>query len=181
MARVLIALFFVLSLAPAARAVELRVHGTVTDHRTRHPLTQVLVRVYKDGVKQHVFHTGAGGRYQVRLDNNAHYVIRFSAPGRVTKCYTVDTNGPAWENDLRVNDLEVEMTLFEPVAGLDLSWFDMPMGMARFTPMTGHIAWNADYERRIRPEVDRLMAEIALRHAAVSAHTAAPPMRSSSP
>lgn len=155
-------------LASATWAVELRVHGLVSDHRTREPLQEALVRVYKNGEKQHVFHTGPGGRYSVRLDNNAHYVIRFSAPGRVTKCFTVDTSGPAWADDKRATDLEVEMTLFEPVDGLDLGWFDMPMGMARFTPMTGHIAWNADYERRIRPEVDRLMAEVALRQSAIA-------------
>jgi hypothetical protein len=138
----------------------LRVHGTVTDLDSRMPLEQALVRVYKDGVKQASFVTGTGGRYAVMLENNAHYVIRFSLPGRVTKCFAVDTHGPAWENDGRTMDLEVEMTLFENLPELDLSFFDLPMGIARFTPMTGHVAWNAEYEGRIRPEADRLLAEV---------------------
>lgn len=156
----LIASFF---LALMMQAAHLRVHGLVTDHNDRTPLTQALVRVYKDGVKQAAFTTCAGGRYHVLLENNAHYVIRFSMPGRVTKCFAVDTHGPAWEGDERAMDLEVEMTLFEQQDGLDLSFFDLPMGMARFTPMTGMVSWNADYEQRVRPEVDRLMAEVALR------------------
>ncbi len=152
-----------LLMAPWMQAAHLRVHGSVTDHNDRTPLDQALVRVYKDGVKQAAFTTGAGGRYHVELDNNAHYVIRFSMPGRVTKCFAVDTHGPAWEGDNAMKDLEVEMTLFEQQDGLDLSFFDLPMGIARFTPMTGVVSWNAEYEQRVRPEVDRLMAEVALR------------------
>lgn len=146
-----------------SQAVQLRVHGTVTDLETRAPLSQALVRVYKDGVKQHVFETGEGGRYSVVLDNSAEYIIRFSQPGRITKCYAVDTHGPLWENDGRVVDVAVEMTLFEAIPGLDLTFFDLPMGMARFTPMTGYLSWNDSYAQRVRPEVDRLMAEVAQR------------------
>ena len=145
------------------QAVQLRVHGTVTDHSTRLPLAKALVRVYRNGVRVQAFETGANGSYSVLLDNNAENVIRFSSPGRVTKCFSVDTNGPEWEGDARVNGLVVEMTLFEPVEGVDLAYFDLPMGMARFTPMTGMVSWNAEYEERVRPVVDRLMAEVALR------------------
>jgi hypothetical protein len=55
------------------------------------------------------------------------------------------------------------MTLFETVEGVDLSFFDMPMGLAHFSPTTGYLSWDKDYEERIRPEVDRLMAEVSAR------------------
>lgn len=147
-----------------ALAVQLRVHGSVTDLLDRSPLAGVEVRVYKDGIKQHVISTGSNGAYEVLLDNNASYVIRFMQAGRVTKCFAVTTEGGAWADDKRVMDLEVEMTLFRPVEGVDLSWFDLPMGMARFQPMTGHVSWNADYERRIRGEAERLMAQVKQRY-----------------
>jgi hypothetical protein len=150
-------------------AIQLRVTGTVTAYGTHAPLEHAVVKVYKDGVRIDVFTTNDQGRYNVLLDNGAEYVLRFSRAGRVSKCYSVDTRGAIWEGDNRIMDLEVEMTLFEPAADLDLSWFDMPMGMARFNPMTGHVAWNAEYERRVRPEVDRLMAEIALRREPLAA------------
>ena len=142
-------------------AAKLRVGGQVTDMDTRKGMGGVLVRVYKDGVKQHIHTTNASGRYLFMLDNNASYVIRFSMPGRITKCFAVDTHGPEWENDGRTIDLEVEMTLFEAIPGRDFSFFDLPLGMARFTPMTGVIAWNKEYEDRVKPEVDRLMTMVA--------------------
>ena len=39
----------------------------------------------------------------------------------------------------------------------------MPMGLARFTPMTGYLSWNKEYEARIQPEAARLTAEALLR------------------
>ncbi len=154
-------------------AAQLRVYGTVTDLATREPLTAVFVRIYKNGVVQQASHTTANGRYSARLDNNASYVIRFSMPGRVTKCYAVDTHGPEWEGDGRVVDLEVEMTLFETVHALDLSFFDMPLGIARFTPMTGVIAWNEQYEARIHGPLERLMAELQARREELAIRTSA--------
>lgn len=152
--------------ALSTTAAELRLHGEVTDHVTRAPLGEVLVRVYRDGVKERSFTTGATGKYVVTLERGGDYIIRFSLPGHVTKCYAVNTEGPAWEGDNRAVPVDVEMTLFERVPDLDLSFFDMPMGMARFCPMTGLLKWDAAYEGRIKPEVDRLMAEVRLRREA---------------
>lgn len=160
--RIVIASLLLFTSSEAA-AFSLRVHGNVTDLFSGQGMSGVLVRVYRDGVKQHVFHTGMGGRYHVKLDNHAQYVIRFSMDGFVTKCFTVDTRGAVWEDDSRVNDVEVGMTLFEQVPGMDLTCFDMPMGMARFTPMTGLLSWNGTYEEAIMPEVQRLMAEVRMR------------------
>ncbi|WKZ67196.1 MAG: carboxypeptidase regulatory-like domain-containing protein [Flavobacteriales bacterium] len=156
--------FLALSLlALSALGAQLHVKGVVTDAATREPLADALVRVYKDGVRQHVHRTGANGHYGFTLDNGAEYVIRFSMPGRVTKCFAIDTHGPAWEDDRSVKQVEVEMTLFEQVDGLDLGFFDMPMGMGRFTPMTGFLAWNKEYEARVQPEAARLQAEAMFR------------------
>lgn len=153
-------LFILLSLATAspALAVRLRITGTVTEHAGRAPLSEVFVRVYRNGQVQQAMHTGSGGRYAFLLENHAQYVIRFSAPGMVTKCFAIDTRGAEWEGDSKVKDLEVEMTMIERVPGLDLSFFDMPMGMARFEPMTGLLAWNKEYEEFVRPRVADLMS-----------------------
>lgn len=143
--------------------MRLRVFGTVTQLGDREPIADARVKIYKNGERQHELRTNASGHYNIVLDNGAEYVIRFSAAGRVTKSYALDTRGAEWEGDRRVQDLEIEMTLFEPVEDIDFGWFDMPMGMARFDPMTGHVAWSADYARRVKPEADRLMAEVRSR------------------
>lgn len=158
----------------SSTAAELRLRGEVTDHVTRAPLGEVLVRVYRNGVKERSFTTGAAGKYNVDLRRGGEYVIRFSLPGHVTKCYAVNTEGPVWEGDRREVSVDVEMTLFEGVPDLDLSFFDLPMGMARFCPTTGLLKWDLAYEQRIRSEVDRLMAEVRARRALCSSSEVEP-------
>jgi hypothetical protein len=51
------------------------------------------------------------------------------------------------------------MTLFERVEGIDLSFFDLPMGMASFEPATGLVSWDLDYDKRIREQVQSIMSE----------------------
>jgi hypothetical protein len=165
--RTLICAFALAMLAPAY-GIQLRVHGVVLGLFDNSPIAEVAVKVYRNGEQLPVVRTVSNGRYALLLDNNAEYVLRFTKAGKVSKSYTIDTRGAAWENDKRIQDLEIDIVLFEPVAGLDLGWFDMPMGMARFNPMTGHVAWSADYERRIRPEAERLTAEVALRYEATA-------------
>ena len=151
-----------------AQAFELRVHGVVTEYLSGSVITNALVRVYKDGVKQNAEETGILGLYAVKLDNNARYVIRFSAPGHQTKCFSVDTHGLAWEGDNKTKDLFVEMTLFERISDMDLNYFDLPMGMARFQPATGLVTWDEEYDSRIRAEVQAIMGEYERRMTATA-------------
>ncbi|MBK9759250.1 MAG: hypothetical protein IPO90_04555 [Flavobacteriales bacterium] len=152
----------------SAEAFNLKVHGVVTDYLTGELVTNGLVRVYKDGVKEHAEQTGLLGQYAYTLGNNALYVLRFSAPGCQTKCFTIDTHGLAWEGENKVKDLFVEMTLFQRISDMDLSFFDLPMGQARFEPATGFISWDTDYDLRIRNEVQSIMSEYQRRMTAVA-------------
>lgn len=142
-----------------ASAYNLKVHGVVTEYLTGDVITNAVVRVYKDGVKQHTQETGSFGRYGITLDNNAKYILRFSAPGHQTKCFSVDTHGLEWKGENGTKDVFVEMTLFTRIADMDLSYFDLPMGMARFEPLTGLLSWDQEYDARIRSEVAAIMAE----------------------
>ena len=140
-----------------ASAYSLKVQGVVTDHVLREPLSGVLVRVYRNGVKQEAENTPLSGRYAFQLENNADYVIRFSAPGMITKSFTIDTHGLVWEGDHAMKTLTIEMTMIEKVQGVDLSVFDLPMRLARFEPATGLVTWDTEYDRRIRAEVEEAM------------------------
>ncbi len=142
-----------------AQAYNLRIHGMVTEYLSGELITDALVRVYKDGVKQQAEETGLLGRYGFTLDNNAKYVLRFSAPGHQTKCFTIDTHGLEWDGESKTKELFVEMTMFTRLSDMDLSFFDLPMGQATFEPATGLVSWDTDYDQRIRSEVQSLMID----------------------
>ncbi|MBK9273185.1 MAG: carboxypeptidase regulatory-like domain-containing protein [Flavobacteriales bacterium] len=143
--------------ASTAEAAQLRIVGMVTDKFTAAPLAEAQVRVYRNGERVRTLTTGQNGRYELLLDNNADYVIRFVMPGHVTKCFTVTTHGPIWEGDHSIKEVFIEMTLFEQVPDMDLSFFDLPMGIARFDPLDGRMDWDEAYDGRIRGEVATLM------------------------
>ncbi|MBK9074379.1 MAG: carboxypeptidase regulatory-like domain-containing protein [Flavobacteriales bacterium] len=146
------------TVATPASAAHLRLVGVVTDKATASPLADASVRIYKNGEKLRTLATTANGRYEVLLDNNADYVIRFALPGHVSKCYTVSTHGPEWQGDHSVKEVFIEMTMLERLPELDLSLFDLPMGIATFDPLNGRLSWDEGYDERIRPEITTLMA-----------------------
>lgn len=141
----------------AAWGFSLKLDGLVTDYATGKAM-QARVRVYKNGALAQVCTTKANGKYAVSLDNGADYVVRVDAPGYQGKCITIVTQGAEWAGDRRVRSLEVEIRLPGRIYGTDLSSLDLPLGIARFEPATGHVRWSQTYERNIQAEVRQAMA-----------------------
>ncbi len=140
-----------------ASAFRLEVVGLVTDYGTMHAMPAARIRIYKNGVLQTVRRANGAGGYACVLDNHAQYVLRVDAPGYQVKCITVDTKGLEWEGDTRVSKVEMEIRLPRLGSGVDLSFFDLPVGMARFDPATGHTRWNISYEGKVNAEAWQLM------------------------
>ncbi len=147
-----------LAICQEASAYRLRLNGLVTDYVTQQPMSSARVRIYKNGVIQRTIKTGALGQYSMTFDNHADYVVRVDAPGFQVKCITINTAGLEWEGDRRVSDLQVEMRLPTLQSGIDLSYFDLPLGMADFEPATGHTRWNITYEKTVITTAQEVMA-----------------------
>ncbi len=138
-----------LGLGREASAFRLRLHGLVTDYVTQGPMAKARIRIYKEGELVKVQTSNATGRYVYTFENHSNYVVRVDAPGYQGKCITIDTHGLEWEGDGKISDLEVEMRLLACRPGVDLSFLDLPLGLARFEPATGLTRWSRDYERNI--------------------------------
>lgn len=147
-----------------ASAYRLRLNGIVTDFSSLQPLSAARVRVYKEGILQHEQASSASGKYMITFDNHAEYVLRVDAPGYQGKSITIDTRGMEWQGDRRISTLEVEMRLPELRADVDLSYLDLPLGIAYFEPATGLTRWNRTYEKNIRADVRGLMEDYVARN-----------------
>jgi hypothetical protein len=161
----LILVLALLGVSQSASAFRLRLKGLVTEHGSQQPMASARVRIYKDGSLQRVQRTNMTGKYTHLLENGGSYVIRVDAPGYQGKCITIDTHGMEWEGDRRVSELEVEMRLPARRAEIDLSYFDLPMGMAFFEPATGLTRWSMTYERTVMLKARELMANYDRRYA----------------
>ena len=149
--------------ATSAHASCLRIEGMVTDHLTGEAVDGALARLYKNGVKVDAEVTTGRGRFIFQLDNNAQYIVRVGMPGHVTKCFQILTFGPEWQGASVVCELDVKVEMVERIPGMDLTFFDMPLGLAKFEPLTGSIVWNKAYEQAIGPKWGSLMLEYEAR------------------
>lgn len=68
--------------------------GEWTTYGTRSLLGDVLVRVYRNGVKEQSFTTGQGGKYTVDLERGGSYVIHFQ---QARPHYQMLRRGYQWE------------------------------------------------------------------------------------
>ena len=145
--------------ATSAHGSCLKIEGVVRDHATGEPVDGAVARLYKNGVKVDAEMTTGRGKFMFELDNNAQYIVRVGMEGHVTKCFEILTYGPEWEGRSVKCNLDVEMTLMPRVEGTDLAFFDMPLGLARFEPLTGSIVWNKAYEQGILPQWTAVMEQ----------------------
>lgn len=141
------------------QAAHIRVEGSVKELHNLKNMKGAYVRLYKDGNKIRSLYTPKSGRFDFKLNNNAVYVIRVTAPGHVTKCFQIDTRGASWVGDRSVNVLKVDMTMMGEVEGFDHSYFDMPLGLAKYNPSTGYLSWSKKYKSQLEPKLVALMEE----------------------
>ena len=138
-------------------AVHLKVHGEVMGRHNTYALENVTVKVYNGGVLVFTDKTSAKGKYEIKLENQGRYTVRFTYPGYASKCFSVDTRGPSWDGDNSKQKLYIGMTMVKHLDGFDLSLLDMPMGKARFDPATGFVRWDKVWHERFSPKYKALM------------------------
>ncbi len=135
------------------------VYGTVKDYISAKKLDGVVVSVYKNGAKLAETTTNASGKYEFNLDYGSDYKIVYGKGGMVAKNITIDTRNIPEEERVGGHGMNVEMTLFNELPGMDFSVLQQPIGKAKFDPATNEVTWDLQYTEQIRSEIARLMKE----------------------
>lgn len=135
------------------------VYGTVKDQYTAKKLEDVVVTIYKNGGKLQEVSSNASGKYEFTLDYGADYKIVYSRIGWVSKNYTVDTRNVPEEQRVGGEGMNVEMTLFQELPGMDFSILQQPIGKAKYSAEKTGLDWDWDYTASVQNEVNRLIKE----------------------
>lgn len=135
------------------------VYGTVKDYISAKKLDGVVVSVYKNGAKLAETTTNASGKYEFNLDYGSDYKIVYGKGGMVAKNITIDTRNIPEEERVGGHGMNVEMTLFNELPGMDFSVLQQPIGKAKFDPASSEVTWDLQYTEQIRSEIARLMKE----------------------
>jgi hypothetical protein len=128
------------------------IYGTVRDMDTRDsiPFPQVLVEEVGSEVPPITAATNARGRYEITLNEQKVYLIRYSAPGKVAKSVQVDLRGPSAEDWAGGYGMHVDITLLDELPGVDLSVLAQPFGKAHYAPASGNFEWDLEYTRALK-------------------------------
>ena len=83
--------------------------------------------------------------------------LAFADEGRVAKTVEIDLTGTPdslWIGGVAMN---VEITLFEALPGVDYSVLKEPMGKARYNAEQDNLAWDLEYTEGMRQRLEALM------------------------
>lgn len=146
-------------MAPLWRKDGVILAGKVVDHWTERPIKGVEVIVTgADGRSQRVT-TNEFGLYGLVLPCDRPVRITYTKKGLVSKMVEVDATGiPAGERGQGFR-VQVDMRLFAPLQGEDLSFLEEPIGKARYEIASDQLRWDMDYTvarwDRLKPILDR--------------------------
>ncbi|MBK9758843.1 MAG: hypothetical protein IPO90_02435 [Flavobacteriales bacterium] len=151
--------FLLLTAALSAQVDNVYVYGTVKDYTTSKKLDGVTVTVYKNGGKLAEVVTSANGKYEFNLDYGSDYKLTYSKSGIISKNISIDTKNIPEEERVGGHGMNVEMTLFQELPGIDFSVLQQPIGKAKFDPASKEVTWDLQYTEQVRSEIARLMKE----------------------
>ena len=156
-----IILLLAMAMAAAGSAQEasdnVYVYGTVKDYVTGLPLEGVEVLVYRDEVRAERILTDSLGRYEAYLDYDHLYKLWYLAPGKVTKHIEIDARDIPMPLRAGGYGMNVDMTLFKNLPGLEMDVLAQPMGIARYSPVDSVMSWDMEHTTRMRAAISQSM------------------------
>ena len=134
------------------------VFGTVMEVSSREAVSDIEVNAIdlKWG-RRVIGRVGGGGRYELHFLDEAEYMVEFSAPGFASKRLRLNLHGPTAEDWVGGFGMEIDITLFRELPGLDLSLFEQPMGICNYSKDSARFEWDTVHVNGMRERSLRLL------------------------
>ena len=160
--RLLITLAFisVSFLSAVAQESTINVFGTVKDELSGKKMADVTVSLEEDGQVKNTVTTGINGKFEFILDYGHEYNIRFGGAGYVTKFITIDSKNVPDEDKIIGQAIDLDMSLFQDVEGINFDILKKPIGIARYDSNAGDVSFDYKYTRSIQEEIARLRRQL---------------------
>src|SRR5690554_66036 len=138
---------------------ELYIFGVVKDYSTGKKLDNITISAYQNGQKVDSYTTSGNGKYEFFLDLGKEYEVQFEGKGLVSKKVYMDSRNIPEEDIGAGFSMNIEMSLFQEIEGLDIAVLEKPIGKAKYNPNTGALEFDFAYTQEIKDELNRLMRE----------------------
>lgn len=137
---------FIFTLTCAAQTFFINLHGLVTEHESGLPLKNVLIHIVSSDQTVALL-TKKDGMYIAHLKRGINYHVFFSKKGMVTKHVNIDARGVPECPDVPFYDMDLQMTLFEHIEGVNFSFFEKPVARAEYKHSTRALNWENEYTK----------------------------------
>lgn len=143
MKKIIFLYLFLGLIKPMYSQVLISVDGVVKHFVSEKKLEGVTITVEQDKLPFATFVTTSSGKFKFQTPLGSDYMIIFSKPGFVSKKVLVQTASIPEEDHKSVNNMFIEMTLFEDQKGMDFSLLENnPIGKAKYQKSTGKLDWD---------------------------------------
>ena len=136
---------------------DISIYGVVRDHSDNKKIPNVDIIVFENGKRAFSKKTNLNGKYDFVLEFNKSYKIEYIYPYYVTKYLTINATDVPDIDRIGGFEMNIDMTLFKEIEGLDVSILKDPIGKAQFDAGKGEMAWDMAYTNMMQRRIRELM------------------------
>ena len=136
---------------------DISIYGVVRDHSDNKKIPNVDIIVFENGKRAFSKKTNLNGKYDFVLEFNKSYKIEYIYPYYVTKYLTINAKDVPDIDRIGGFEMNIDMTLFKEIEGLDVSLLKDPIGKAQFDASKGEMAWDMAYTNMMQRRIRELM------------------------
>lgn len=135
------------------------VFGYLREHWTRAKIVgaEVSIRVDEEQAPRAVLRTDAFGFYAYPFAYDTVYHLTFSYADRVSKTVTLDLRNIPLSDREGGFGSNVDVNLFPPIPGEDLSFLDQPMGRMSYNPALQNMEWDMAITAPIQQRLNAIL------------------------
>ena len=135
------------------------IHGYTKHYITADTLSGTIITARAHGIADVGTTSNDSGYYELSLALGHAYRIRYGHPDMVSKHVEVDATGIPEAMKEGGFGMQVDMTLFPPLEGLDVAFLERPIGRARYVATDSNLVWDLAYTDSIRGLIAHSMME----------------------
>lgn len=137
----------------------LNVNGTVVE-KDDSGVSEAIISILQDGVSLDTVYTDENGKFDFNLDLGYIHQIKFAKKDYIYKIVQFDSKNMSAEIMEGGFFYPLQIKLYQPIDGMNLSVFDLPLGKARYQFESNSIEFDKEYTAQrkliVRKELDRI-------------------------
>jgi hypothetical protein len=138
-------------------ATDIHLNGVMDDYHSKRPITSGKVIISNELNEVSTIPVDSMGRWIELIPCDHIYRVDFTAEGYATKHVIIDARSIPLEEQLGGFSMDIDITLFKAIDGVDYTLLEKPIGVSRYDTYTYSISWDSDQVVRMQDQMKQFM------------------------